>query len=78
MFIPASNVKVKKVGALAGSNYIYASTYKNMVYGCDLVDSKEEIKAWFSDDNDTYRVKTRWNAGVMTYYPDMVVLVEKK
>lgn len=78
MFIPGSNVTVHKTFGLKNSNYIYASTYKNMVYGCDLENAKEEIDSWFSKDNDTFRYKVRWNAGVATYYPDMVVLVEKK
>lgn len=78
MFIPGSNVKVHKTYGLKGSNYIYASTLDNMVYGCDLLDAKEEIKVWFSDDNDTTRAKVRFNFGVQTLFPDAVVLIERQ
>ena len=78
MFIPGSNVKVHKTFGLKGSNYLYASTLENMVYGCDLLDAKEEIKVWFSDDNDTTRAKVRFNFGVQTLFPDAVVLIERR
>lgn len=77
-FIPGSNVKVRKTYGLKGSNYIYASTYDNMVYAADLLNAKEELKVWFSDDNDVTRLKVRFNFGVQTLFPDAVVLVEKQ
>lgn len=76
-FVPGSNVKVKKAYGLKGSSKIYANSPKNMVYGCDLLDAKEELKVWFSDDNDTYRAKVRFNAGVQTLFPDVVVVVTR-
>lgn len=76
-YIPGSNVKVHKASGLKGVNGAYASTLENMIYGADLVDAKEEVKAWFSDDNDTYRLKVRFNAGVQTLFPDAVVLVTR-
>lgn len=80
MFIPGSNVRVKKTfglkGGLKGTDYIYASTYDNMVYAADLLNAKEELKVWFSDDNDVTRLKVRFNFGVKTLFPDAVVVVE--
>jgi hypothetical protein len=78
MFIPGSNVKVRKTFGLKGKNNIYASTYDNMVYAADLINAKEELKVWFSDDNDVTRMKVRFNFGVQTLFPDAVVLVEKQ
>ena len=78
MYIPASNVKVRKTYGLKGSAYLYASTYENMVYAADLLNAKEELKVWFSDDNDVTRLKVRFNFGVKTLFPDAVVVVEKK
>lgn len=78
MFIPGSNVKVRKTFGLKGSDYLYASTYDNMVYAADLINAKEELKVWFSDDNDVTRMKVRFNFGVQTLFPDAVVLVEKQ
>ena len=80
MFIPGSNVIVKKTYGLKGgfksTDYIYASTYENMVYAADLLNAKEELKVWFSDDNDVTRLKVRFNFGVKTLFPDAVVVVE--
>lgn len=75
MFFPGTSIKVHKTFGMTGDKKnIYASCYSNMVYGCDLMNDKEEFRFWFSDDNDTHRVKVKFNAGVKTYYPDMVVL----
>lgn len=80
-FIPGSGVKVRKTyglkGGLKGTDYIYASTYDNMVYAADMLNAKEELKVWFSDDNDVTRLKVRFNFGVKTLFPDAVVVVER-
>lgn len=78
MWLAGSSVKVRKTYGLAGSNYIYASVPENLVYGADILDGKEEVKGWYSDDDDMYRLKMRWNFGVNTLYPDAVVVIEKK
>jgi hypothetical protein len=77
MFIPGSSVKVHKTMGLKGFNGAYASTYSNMVYACDMVNAKEIVDVWYSKDDDLYKLKMRWNAGVCTYFPDMVVVVDK-
>ena len=76
-FLPGTNVRVKKAYGLAGLRVAYASTLNNMFYGCDFLDNKEEVKVWYSDDNDVYRCKIRFNFGVQTAFPDMVVLIKE-
>lgn len=72
---PGSNVKVREIQGLIGKdNDIYASTFKNLVYACDLLSDKEEIDAWYSQDNRTFRYVIEFNAGVTTLFPDAVVL----
>ena len=72
---PGSDVKVHKTHGLAGDKtHIYASSFKNMVYGCDLMGDEEKVKVWYDDNSELFKYNCRWNAGVMTYYPDMVVL----
>ena len=46
-----------------------------MVYASDMMNDKEEIRLWFSDDDDLYKLKIKWNAGVKTLYPDAVVVL---
>ena len=71
---PGTDIKVHKTIGLQGSDVIYASVYENMVYGADLMNDKEEVRLWFSDDDDLFKLKIKWNAGVATLYPDMVVI----
>lgn len=75
IFIPGSGVKVRKANGLAEQtdDVIFGTSPKNMIYGTDFMDNKEEVKAWFSDDNDTYRIKVRFNYGANVAYPDLVV-----
>lgn len=74
MFIPGTDVKVRKTYGLTDSDKIYATVWENMVYGTDFINNKEELKGWYSDDDDVYRMKARFNFGVMTLFPDAVVL----
>ena len=75
IFIHGSGVKVRKAKGLAEQteDVIFGTSPKNMIYGTDFMDNKEEIKAWFSDDNDTYRIKVRFNYGANVAFPDLVV-----
>lgn len=73
-YLPGTNAKVVSTKGLAGTNYIVASFPKNLVYGCDMEGDNEDIKVWFSDDDDVLKLKALWNSGVQFVYPDMVVL----
>lgn len=72
IFIPGTGVKVRKARGLKGSN-IYGTSPKNMIFGTDFLGNAEEVKVWFSDDADTYRVKVRFNYGATFAFPDLVV-----
>ena len=73
---PGTDVKVHKTIGLTGDKkHIYASVYDNMVYAADLMNDKEEARLWFSDDDDLFKLKIKWNAGVATLYPDEVVVL---
>lgn len=75
---PGTNIAVKKTYGLSGvNNKIYASAFQNMVYGADILNANEEVKVWYSDDDDLYKMKAKWNSGVKTIYPDYVVVVTK-
>lgn len=76
IIFPGTNVKIHKTYGLSGDKkHIYASCYENMVYGTDLMNDKEEMRMWFSDDDDLYKLKVKWVAGVKTLYPDEVVVL---
>ena len=76
-YFPGTTIAVHKTIGLTGVNdKIYASTWGNMVYATDMMNDKEELRFWFSDDDDLHKVKVKWNAGVATYFSDYVVLGE--
>lgn len=72
IFVPGAGVKVRKANGLLDNN-IFATSPKNMVYATDFLGNAEEVKIWFSDDNDAYRVKVRFNYGATFIFDDLVI-----
>ena len=72
--LPGSNVKVVRTPGLAGKTQIVGTFPKNMYYGCDLENAAEDIKVWYSDDDDVIKVAAKWNMGVQFAFPAEVVL----
>lgn len=72
--LPGSNVKVVRTPGLAGKTEVVGTFAKNMYYGCDLENAAEDIKVWYSDDDDLIKVSVKWNMGVQFAFPGEVVL----
>lgn len=72
--VPGTNVRVISTYGLSGSKQILATFPKNLYYATDLENSTEEVKVWFSDDADMWRIKIKWNSGMQIALPDEVVL----
>ena len=72
--LPGSKVKVVRTPGLAGKTEIVGTFAKNMYYGCDLENAAEDIKVWYSDDDDLIKVAAKWNMGVQFAFPGEVVL----
>ena len=75
---PGTDVKVKKAAGLAGTDYIFAGVSKDWFYGCDLQDANEEIKIWFSNDDDVVRMKVLWNSGVQVAFVNEVKIGKRQ
>ena len=75
---PGTDVKVKKAVGLTGTDYIFAGASKDWFYGCDLEDANEELKVWFSNDQDVVRMKALWNSGVQVAFPDEVKIGKRQ
>ena len=72
---PGTDVKVVKTPGLAGVNdRIVASFPENFVYGCDAEGDLEDVKIWFSDDDDLFKLKVKWNSGIAYRFPNQVTL----
>lgn len=74
IFIPGSGVKVRKAKGISSCD-VFGTSPRNMVYGTDFLSNKEELKVWFSDDADAYRLKCRLNAGAQVAFPDLVTKI---
>lgn len=72
IFVPGASVKVRKARGIKGQTIVGTSP-KNMIFATDFMGNAEEVKVWFSDDNDTYRVKVRFNYGAAFAFKDLVV-----
>lgn len=72
---PGTDVKVVKTPGLAGVNdRIVDSFPENFVYGCDAEGDLEDVKIWFSDDDDLFKLKVKWNSGIAYRFPNQVTL----
>ena len=72
---PGSDVRVIKTPGLAGVNNKIVGTFAdNLVYACDVEGDLEDIKIWFSDDDDLFKIKVKWNSGVAYHFPAHVTL----
>lgn len=75
ILFPGTNVPIHKTIGLSGDKrHIYATTWDNIRFATDMLDDKEEYKVWFSEDDDNFKLKIKFAAGITTAYPDMVVL----
>ena len=72
--LPGTDVKVIRTEGLAGSLKVLGTYEKNLYYGCDMENDNEDIKVWFSEDNQTYRLLAKWNSGVQIAFLSECVL----
>ena len=78
IIFPGTDIKVKKEAGLAGTDYIFAGVSKDWFYGCDLQDANEELKVWYSQDDDVVRMKALWNSGVQVALPNEVKIGKRQ
>jgi hypothetical protein len=72
MMIPGTNLKMIGTGGLNGSNRMYAGRLSNFFVGTDLANEEEEIRYWYSMDNDTVRFRMTCKYGVQIAFPDQI------
>lgn len=74
VIIPGTNTKIISVNGLNGTKKVVAGKPSNFVYGCDMLNDKEEFDFWYSKDNREYRLAVQFNGGVNVAYPNEVVV----
>jgi len=73
MMIPGTNLKMVAVGGLNGTNRMWAGRLSNFFVGTDLANEEEELKYWYSQDNDEVRFRMTCKYGVQVAFPDQIV-----
>ena len=75
IYFPGTSVPVHKTIGMEGVNdKIYITSWNNIRFGTDMLNDKEEFKVWFSEDDDNFKLKVKFAAGINTVYPDMVMV----
>jgi len=77
MYYPGSQIKIKAVGGLDGTDVIVAGDPANFFFGCDLTGDEEKFDLWYSKDNQEFRLAVQFNIGVQVAYPNAIVLSQK-
>jgi len=72
-YIPNTNTPVYGVGGLNGTAMVIAANPEHIFYGTDLEGDEEVFDLWYSKDNDEYRLRVDFTAGVQVAYPDQIV-----
>ena len=73
MVYPGTNIKVVAVGGLNGTNRLFAGRMSNFFVGTDLANEEEELRYWYSQDNDEVRFRMTCKYGVQVAFPDQIV-----
>ena len=75
MMLPGTNIEIVAVNGLTGINDVYCARTSNMFLGVDLDSDASSINAWFSKDQQKYRVAVELTLGVQVAYPDQISAV---
>lgn len=72
VYLPGTRAKVIRTLGLTGTGVIVLATEDNLYAGLDMMSDSEELKVWYSDDFDVWRVKAKWNIGVTYAFDDEI------
>lgn len=75
IILPGTDARVVKTPGLAGVHKIVCTFGDNLVYGTDMEGDWEDIKVWFSDDADLYKLAAKWATGVAYKFPEYISFV---
>lgn len=72
--LPGTACRVAKTYGLEGSLKVVGTFARNLIYGTDMQGDEEDIRLWYSEDHDVFRLKVLWNSGVQVAFPDLCVV----
>lgn len=74
MTLPGTNTRVIGIPGLTGVDTIYGLVPEEVVYGFDAQEDAQTFKLWFSDDDDLFKFKLEFSAGINYAFPQHVVV----
>ena len=74
IYLPGTTARVVMRAGLTGSLSILATYAKNLYFGTDLENAKEDVAIKYDAIKDLFYAKVKFNAGVQIAFPDRVVL----
>jgi hypothetical protein len=66
---PGNNMSVVPVQGLTGTGDAYAGKTSNMFIGVDGIGDETNLNVWYSQDNDTVRMKCEFKVGTQVRFP---------
>jgi hypothetical protein len=73
MLIPGSTTKIVAVRGLNNTNKMLLTSASNLYFSTDLMNDAEDFSLWYSRDNDTVRMKSKYRMGTGFAFPEFVV-----
>ena len=74
MYYQGSNILIKAVAGLDGTNCIVAADPQNFFYGTDLMGDDEKFDLWYSKDAQEFRLAIGFSTGVQVAFPNECVI----
>lgn len=64
IILPGTNVRVVPVGGLVSSPKVFCGPAKHIIVTTGLVDDQDRVEAWFSRDNQEFRMLSQFTIGL--------------
>jgi|10_taG_2_1085330.scaffolds.fasta_scaffold04364_2 hypothetical protein len=55
-----------------GANMCVFTTPDNLIVGCDVLSPANEVKVWFSEDDEVLRMKSKFKLGTQILHPELI------
>lgn len=73
LYVEGTNIKIEPVLGLSGLKELYMIRLSNMYKAVDLESDFEEIKMWYSQDDQVVKYTKKWKFGVQVAFPDEII-----
>lgn len=71
---PGNRVRIIAVDGLTDTNKVIGASLRNIFYGTDMMNAKEEFDLWYDKSSKKFKLNMWFNAGVQVAFPDEIVV----